>query len=122
MSPRKTLIIIAVAWLASITLLHAIINLHVFRSKHAAFGGEKKLRIGFLPVTCHLTCSVTDFINKQMTGESIFEPVRFNTWPELKEAHLSGYTPATFILAPMAIALRNKSCRLRLFISCSRPL
>jgi NitT/TauT family transport system substrate-binding protein len=108
MSLRKTLIIIAVAWLASITLLHPIINLHVFRSKHAAFGGEKKLRIGFLPITCHLTCPVTDFINKQMTGESIFEPVRFNGWPELKEAHLSGYTPATFILAPMAIALREQ--------------
>jgi NitT/TauT family transport system substrate-binding protein len=42
-----------------------------------------------------------------MTGESMFEPVRFNGWPELKEAYLSGYTPATFILAPMAMALRE---------------
>jgi len=61
-----------------------------------------------LPVTCHLTCPVTDFINKQMTGESIFEAVRFNGWPELKQAYLSGYTPATFILAPMAMALREQ--------------
>jgi NitT/TauT family transport system substrate-binding protein len=57
---------------------------------------------------CHLTRLVTDFINKQMTGESISDLLRFNTWPELKEAHLSGYTPATFILAPMAIALREQ--------------
>ncbi|MEO6595837.1 MAG: ABC transporter substrate-binding protein [Planctomycetota bacterium] len=34
-----------------------------------------------------------------------FEPVRFNGWPELKEAFLSKYTDATFILAPMAIKL-----------------
>jgi NitT/TauT family transport system substrate-binding protein len=43
-----------------------------------------------------------------MTGESIFEAVRFNGWPELKQAYLSGYTPATFILAPMAMALREQ--------------
>jgi NitT/TauT family transport system substrate-binding protein len=99
MSLRKTLIIIAIAWLAFVTLLHAIINLHVFRSEHATAADNKKFRIGFLPVTCHLTCPVTDFINKQIAGESIFEPLRFNDWPELKEAYLSGYTPATFILA-----------------------
>jgi NitT/TauT family transport system substrate-binding protein len=64
MSLRKSLIIIAIGWLAFITLLHAAIDLHVFRSKHATATDEKKFRIGFLPVTCHLTCPVTDFINK----------------------------------------------------------
>jgi NitT/TauT family transport system substrate-binding protein len=34
--------------------------------------------------------------------------VRFNGWPELKEAHISGYTPATFMLAPMAMALAQQ--------------
>ena len=38
----------------------------------------------------------------------MFEPVRFSGWPELKEAHISGHTPATFMLAPMAIALRQQ--------------
>jgi len=36
-----------------------------------------------------------------------FEPVRFNGWPELKEAFLSKYTDATFILAPLAMKLRE---------------
>lgn len=108
MSLRKTLILIAVGWLALITLIHAWLNLHLFDPKRATARDEKKFRIGFLPVTCHLTCPVTDFINKQITGDNIFEPVRFNGWPELKEAYLSGYTPATFILAPMAIALREQ--------------
>jgi hypothetical protein len=47
--------------------------LRVFRSKHATAADEKKFRIGFLPVICDLTCPVTDFINKQITSESIFE-------------------------------------------------
>ena len=53
MSMRKILITIAIAWL----------NLHLFNSKHATAADQKKFRIGFLPVTCHLTCPVTDFIN-----------------------------------------------------------
>src|SRR6266403_99694 len=103
MSLRRTLITIAIVWLVFITLVHAWLNLHLFAAK-AARTEQNKFRIGFLPVTCHLTCPVTDFINKQLYGESMFEPVRFNGWPELKEAYLSGYTPATFILAPMAMA------------------
>jgi len=38
----------------------------------------------------------------------LFEPVRFSGWPELKEAHISGQTPATFMLAPMAMVLRQQ--------------
>src|SRR5712692_3775223 len=114
MSLRKILIIIAIAWLALITLIHASINLHIFRAKQTTASGQNKFRIGFLPVTCHLTCPVTDFINKQMTGESIFDPVRFNGWPELKEAYLSGYTPATFILAPMAMALHEQGVPIKI--------
>jgi NitT/TauT family transport system substrate-binding protein len=43
-----------------------------------------------------------------MSGDGTFEPVRFNSWPELKEAFLSGHLEASFILAPMAIALREQ--------------
>ena len=111
---RKTLVITAIAWLVVITLLHGALNLHWFRTRETTTAGQTKFRIGFLPVTCHLTCPVTDFINKQMTGDSMFEPIRFNGWPELKEAYLSGYTPATFILAPMAIALREQGVPIKI--------
>ncbi len=43
-----------------------------------------------------------------MVGKGIYEPVRFNGWPELKEAFIAGDNPATFMLAPMAIALREQ--------------
>ena len=42
-----------------------------------------------------------------MKGEGGFEPVRFNGFPELKEAFLSGHLEATFILAPLAMKLRE---------------
>jgi len=34
--------------------------------------------------------------------------VRFNGWPELKEAFISGNNPVTFMLAPMAMVLRSQ--------------
>jgi len=92
-------------WLVAISLLHATLNLGLFAPHKPAVAAP--FRVGFIPVTCHLTCPVTDFINKQLTGGSEFEPVRFQGWPELKEAFISGYLPATFILAPLAIRLRE---------------
>ena len=115
MSFRKTLIITAVLVLGSVTLLHGWLNLGWFAPDAAGTrSGANKFRVGFLPVTCHLTCPVTDFINKQTTGGSNFDPVRFHGWPELKEAYLSRYTPATFILAPMAIALREQGVPIKI--------
>ena len=107
MSFRKTAFIVAVLTLVGITAGHRLLNLRPDRDV-AGF------RVGFLPVTCHLTCPVTDFINKQIAGKSTFDPVRFQGWPELKEAYLSGYTPATFILAPMAIALREQGVPIKI--------
>jgi NitT/TauT family transport system substrate-binding protein len=42
-----------------------------------------------------------------MKGHDGFEPVRFSGFPELKEAFISGYIDATFILAPLAMKLRE---------------
>jgi len=75
---------------------------------------NKGFRIGYLPVTCHLTCPVTNYINKSMNGDGLFRPLRFNGWPELKETFLTRNTDATFILAPMAIALREQGVPLKI--------
>lgn len=113
MSFRKTLLITAFILLTGITLLHGWLNLGWFE-KAKNGNGRAPFRVGFLPVTCHLTCPVTDFINKQLAGRSMFDPIRFQGWPELKEAYLSRYTPATFILAPMAIALREQGVPIKI--------
>jgi NitT/TauT family transport system substrate-binding protein len=106
MSFRNIILAAVAVAVTAITVLHYAFNLQA--------GGGSGFRVGFLPVTCHLTCPVTDFINKQLVGESTFDPVRFQGWPELKEAYLSGYTPATFILAPMAIALREQGVPIKI--------
>lgn len=113
MTLKRTVILFSIVWIVAISLLHGALNLGLF-SPRAADAGKEKYRIGFLPVTCHLTCPVTDFINKQQSGKGIFTPIRFNGWPELKEAFLAGYMPATFILAPMAIALREQGVPIKI--------
>jgi NitT/TauT family transport system substrate-binding protein len=72
--------------------------------------------VGFLPVTCHLTCPVTDFIHKNTEGQGFFQPMRFSGWPELKEMFIGrpGEMPASFILAPMAIALREQGVPIKI--------
>ncbi len=109
----KIVFIIAGVWIVTITFLHAVLNLGVL-SGHKTGRGQKQLRVGYLPVTCHLACPVTDFINRSIAGQNMFDPIRFNGWPELKEAYLSGYTRATFILAPMAMALREQGVPIKI--------
>ncbi len=115
MSLQKSIIFSLTLWVLAITAAHAWLNWNVRPfSRAAAQVAEEKYKLGYLPVTCHLTCPVTDYINHQMAGQGLFTPVRFNGWPELKEAHLSGYTPATFILAPMAMALREQGVKIKI--------
>jgi len=42
-----------------------------------------------------------------MVGKGFYEPVRFSGFPEMKEALVSGYLDATFMIAPLALALRE---------------
>jgi NitT/TauT family transport system substrate-binding protein len=109
MSLKRPVLLAGIFWCALITLLHLELNLNVrFIGRNAEGTPTRTFRVGFIPVTCHLTCPVTDFINKNLEGHGFFEPVRFNGWPEVKEAYLSGYMPATFLLAPLAMALREQ--------------
>lgn len=115
MSFQRKVPLVAFACIVIVTVLHVSFNWQHkgwITGKTAA--KESKFRIGYLPVTCHLTCPVTDFINRNQNGESLFEPVRFSGWPELKEAYLSKNTSATFILAPMAMALREQGVPIKI--------
>ena len=111
----KTILVLTLVWLAVITASHGVLNLRWLAKKTAA-GPEQMFGVGFLPVTCHLTCPVTDFINQNSEGLSFFQPMRFSGWPELKEMFLGRpkEMPATFILAPMAIALREQGVKIKI--------
>lgn len=112
----QTISILAAAWLAVITAAHGVLNLRWLASHDGVAGSPTEFGVGFLPVTCHLTCPVTDFINKNVEGKGFFQPMRFSGFPELKEMFLGRPKdmPATFILAPMAIALREQGVKIKI--------
>ena len=49
-----------------------------------------------------------------MGGEGLYEPVRFSGFPEMKESIVSGHLPATFMLAPLAMALRQQGVPIKI--------
>ena len=120
MSKLTKIVLGAVGVALSLGLLHAWLNLGF--DPQMALGlkekeegsAEDRFRVGFLPVTCHLTCPVTDWINKGMAGKGFYEPVRFSGFPEIKESIIAGYLPATFMLAPMAMALRQQGVPIKI--------
>jgi NitT/TauT family transport system substrate-binding protein len=115
MSMQRTVILGSIGWIVAISLLHGALNQGLWdRNVRRRPGGAEPFRVGFLPVTCHLTCPVTHFINRQLEGDGTFDPVRFNGWPELKETFLAHQLEATFILAPMAISLREQGVPIKI--------
>jgi NitT/TauT family transport system substrate-binding protein len=104
----------------SLGLLHAWLNLGFDPLRALGFKAaetvkeEDRFRVGFLPVTCHLTCPVTDWINKKTVGKGFYEPMRFSGFPEIKESLIAGHLPATFMLAPLAMALREQGVPIKI--------
>jgi NitT/TauT family transport system substrate-binding protein len=67
---------------------------------------RRKIVVAYIPVTCQLTCPVTDYISKFSESGELFLPRMFQGFPEIKEALISNRVQAAFIVAPMAIALK----------------
>src|SRR6202021_2562420 len=94
-------------WLLLITGLHGWLNVN-----WAAFLNDyrpvekRKITVAYLPVTCQLTCPVTDYISKFSLSGEIFLPRMFQGFPEIKEALISNRVQAAFVVAPLALALK----------------
>jgi NitT/TauT family transport system substrate-binding protein len=75
----------------------------------AAAGAERRdtLAVGFLPVTCHLTCPVTDYASRTSRATR-FDSQRFTDFPTVVETLKSGRLDATFMIAPLAMKLREQ--------------
>jgi NitT/TauT family transport system substrate-binding protein len=106
MSTRTKVVLGAVGWLVVITALHAYLNVNwtaVLNDYRAP--DKRKITVAYIPVTCQLTCPVTDYISKFSNSGEIFLPRMFQGFPEIKEALISNKVQAAFIVAPLAIAL-----------------
>ena len=107
MSLRTKFIVAAIAWIALITALHGWLNVNwatVLNDYRPL--AKRKIVVAYIPVTCQLTCPVTDYISKFSKGGEMFIPRLFQGFPEIKEALISNKVQAAFIVAPLAIALK----------------
>jgi NitT/TauT family transport system substrate-binding protein len=94
----------------------AALRLHPWhRTISDASGGTDRetLAVGFLPVTCHLTCPVTDYASKTSLTTR-FESQRFTDFPTVVETVKSGRLDATFMIAPLAMKLREQGVKVRI--------
>lgn len=79
------------------------------RTEQAATANKtrQELTVGFLPVTCHLTCPVTDFASRTSTATR-FVSQRFTDFPTVVESIKGDRLKATFMIVPLAMKLREQ--------------
>ncbi len=76
--------------------------------------GRSELKVGFLPVTCHLTCPVTDFASRTSDANRRFQSEKYLAWPDVANAFKSGRLQATFMIAPLALKLQEQGVRCKI--------
>jgi NitT/TauT family transport system substrate-binding protein len=107
MSLKFKIILAVSGWLVTISALHGYLNVNwgSMLNEYRPLA-QRKINVAYIPVTCQLTCPVTDYISKLSQKGEIFLPRLFQGFPEIKEALISNKMQAAFIVAPLAIALR----------------
>jgi NitT/TauT family transport system substrate-binding protein len=68
----------------------------------------RELTVGFLPVTCHLTCPVTDYASKTTQTSTNFNSRVFSDFPTVVSALEAKQIQATFMIVPLAMKLREQ--------------
>src|SRR6478735_5776796 len=68
----------------------------------------RELTVGFLPVTCHLTCPVTDYASKTTNSATNFNSRVFSDFPTVVSALEAKQIQATFMIVPLAMKLREQ--------------
>jgi NitT/TauT family transport system substrate-binding protein len=104
---KNKVLFIVLGWVLLISALHASMNVNwaaVLNDYRPP--AQRKITVAYIPVTCQLTCPVTDYISKFSLSGEMFLPRMFQGFPEMKEALISNKVQAAFIVAPMAIALK----------------
>src|SRR6266496_2139345 len=112
-----------IRWGVGIVAFIAVLGVLRFRPWHYGSVGEmfsgrsqstlQELKVGYLPVTCHLTCPVTDFATRT-SATNRFESQRFTDFPTVVETVKSGRLDATFMIAPLAMKLREQGVKVRI--------
>jgi NitT/TauT family transport system substrate-binding protein len=114
MSLKSRILLVSLGWLVLISGMHAWLNVNwgaVLNDYLPA--AKRRITVAYIPVTCQLTCPVTDYISKLSQSGEIFLPRLFQGFPEIKEALISNKIQAAFIVAPLAIALKAQGVNIK---------
>ena len=115
MTVAKRIALGVVLWTAALTAAHLVLNVDWSSIVNDRLPPDKrKLNVAYIPVTCHLTCPVTDFISRYSLDGNLFIPRLFQGFPEIKEALIAGRMQVGFMVAPMAIALKAQGVPIRI--------
>jgi NitT/TauT family transport system substrate-binding protein len=114
MSFKSKILLGVFGWLALISGMHAWMNVNWGAVLNDYLPvAKRKITVAYIPVTCQLTCPVTDYISKLSQNGEIFLPRLFQGFPEIKEALISNNIQAAFIVAPLAIALKAQGVNIK---------
>lgn len=109
---KLRLVLVVLAGLAGLAVLHRALNrapeyIPDTPSADTPEGGVVRatFQVGFLPVTCHLTCPVTSWVTRHSTRGTVFQSQKFTDFPSMKEALIARKIDATFMIAPLAMKL-----------------
>lgn len=97
--------IVAIVWLAIITVLHFTLNYE--------HGDRPVVRMGYMPVITNLACPLLDYAS-QDTGPVRFEALKFSSFAEMGESLRSGQIQAAFIIAPLAVVLHQQGAGVKI--------
>ncbi|MDQ5857157.1 MAG: ABC transporter substrate-binding protein, partial [Acidobacteriota bacterium] len=115
MSAAKRVTLGVFVWTAALTAAHLAMNVDWSSVVNDRLPPDKrKLNVAYIPVTCHLTCPVTDFISRYSLDGNLFIPRLFQGFPEIKEALIADRMQVGFMVAPMAIALKAQGVPIRI--------
>ncbi len=101
---KSTIGIVAV--IGAFVVLHGWMNLGWFTDHPRA-----KVRVGHLPVTCHLTCPVTSWVTQHSAEGTDFVSKRYTNFGAITDDLAAKNLDATFMLAPLAMVLAREGSR-----------
>ena len=77
-------------------------------------GTRQTMEVAYVPVTCHLTCPVTDFASKTSATGTRFDALRFSEFPPIVEGLKGKKILAGFLTVPLAMKLREQGAPIKI--------
>ncbi|MGD9096543.1 MAG: ABC transporter substrate-binding protein [Desulfobacterales bacterium] len=99
------LAVAVIGWLVLISFLHYGLN---YRQDERI-----TIRMGYMPVVTNLAAPLLDQASRQ-DGDYRFQAVKFASFAEMAEALRNGHIEAAFMIAPLAIVLKQQGADVRI--------